>query len=340
MIAEEDVVVTISHNGFIKRFPVSGYRRQGRGGKGVSGAATREDDFIEHMFIASTHHYIMFFTDRGRCYWLKVHEVPEAGRASKGRSIANLLEKPSDERITAFISVKVFDEAHFVTMVTEQGTIKKTVLSAFGNIRKAGVQAITLDAGDNLKDVRLTNGQQEIIIGTREGMAVRFNEKDVRDMGRTAAGVRGVTLEDDDVVIGMIAPKRSGTTVLVVSEEGYGKRSEVSDYRLTRRGGKGVITMKATEKTGKLVGIREVVDNDDLIAVTKDGLVVRQHVKDIRVMGRNTQGVRIVRLNEGDRLAAVANVPADEDKELEEVESNSKIGDGPPPPDQPNIFEG
>ncbi|HWF43127.1 MAG TPA: DNA gyrase subunit A [Candidatus Kapabacteria bacterium] len=341
MIAEEDVVVTISHGGFIKRFPVSGYRRQGRGGKGITGAATREDDFLEHMFIASTHHYIMFFTDRGRCYWLKVHEVPEAGRTSKGRSIANLLEKPPEERITAFINVKQFDEAHFVTMVTEYGTIKKTVLSAFGNIRRAGVQAITLDTGDSLKDVRLTNGQQEIIIGTHEGMACRFNEKDVRDMGRTAAGVRGVRLDEGDKVIGMIAPTRSGTTVLVVSEEGYGKRSEVSDYRLTRRGGKGVITMKATEKTGKLVAIKEVIDNDDLICVTKDGLVIRQHVKEIRVMGRNTQGVRVVRLNEGDRLAAVANVPADEDKEIEEAEASSqKKSSGPPPPDQPSIFEG
>jgi DNA gyrase subunit A len=342
MIAEEDVVVTISHGGFIKRFPVSGYRRQGRGGKGVTGAATREDDFLEHMFIASTHHYIMFFTDRGRCYWLKVHEVPEASRTSKGRSIANLLEKPGEERITAFINVKQFDEAHFVTMVTEHGTIKKTVLSAFGNIRKAGVQAITLDTDDNLKDVRLTNGQQEIIIGTREGMACRFNEKDVRDMGRTAAGVRGVRLDEGDYVIGMIAPSRSGTSVLVVSEEGYGKRSEVSDYRLTRRGGKGVITMKATEKTGKLVAIKEVVDNDDLICVTKDGLVIRQHVAEIRVMGRNTQGVRVVRLNEGDRLAAVANVPADEDKEIEEAEASSpkKTPPVPPEPEQGTIFGG
>ncbi len=340
MIAEEDVVVTISHGGFIKRFPVSGYRRQGRGGKGITGAATREDDFLEHMFIASTHHYIMFFTDRGRCYWLKVHEVPEAGRTSKGRSIANLLEKPPEERITAFINVKQFDEAHFVTMVTEFGTIKKTVLSAFSNIRRGGVHAITLEDKDSLKDVRLTNGQQEIIIGTHEGMACRFNEKDVRDMGRTAAGVRGVRLDEGDRVIGMIAPSRSGTTVLVVSEEGYGKRSEVSDYRLTRRGGKGVITMKATEKTGKLVAMKEVVDNDDLICVTKDGLVIRQHVAEIRVMGRNTQGVRVVRLNEGDRLAAVANVPADEDKEIDEAEASSGKKPTTPPPteEQGRIF--
>jgi DNA gyrase subunit A len=293
------------------------------------------------MFIASTHHYIMFFTDKGRCYWLKVHEVPEGGRVSKGRSIANLLEKPMDEHISAFINVKVFDDEHFVTMVTEKGTIKKTVLSAYGNVRRTGIQAITLDNGDKLKDVRLTDGTQEIIIGTHEGMACRFNEKDVRSMGRTAGGVRGVTLDKGDIVIGMIAPKRTGTSVLVVSEEGYGKRSEISDYRLTRRGGKGVITMKANAKTGKVIAIKEVVDNDDLIVVTKDGLVIRQHVSDIRVMGRNTQGVRVVRLNEGDRVAAVANVPADEDEELEKLEStSSNKAKEPPKPKQSSIFEG
>jgi DNA gyrase subunit A len=340
MIAEEDVVVTISHGGFIKRIPVSGYRRQGRGGKGITGAATKEDDFIEHMFIASTHHYIMFFTNKGRCYWLKVHEVPEGSRTAKGRSIANLLEKPSDEHITAFITVKEFDEEHFVTMVTEHGTIKKTVLSAFGNIRRTGIQAITLDEKDMLRDVRLTDGKQEIIIGTREGMACRFNERDVRMMGRTAGGVRGITLEDGDVVIGMIAPKRTDTTVLVCSEHGFGKRSDVNDYRLTRRGGKGVITMKATDKTGKLLAIKEVVDNDDLIAVTKDGLVIRQHVSDIRVMGRNTQGVRLVRLNEGDHVAGIANVPADEDEEVEKHESSSTAkSQTPPEPKQGDIFK-
>ena len=340
MIAEEDDVVTISHSGFIKRIPVSGYRRQGRGGKGITGALTKEDDFIEHMFIASTHHYIMFFTDRGRCYWLKVHEIPEGSRIAKGRSIANLLEKPADEHITAFINVKVFDENHYVTMVTEHGTIKKTVLSAFGNIRRTGIQAITLDEKDKLKDVRLTDGTQEIIIGTREGMACRFNEKDVRMMGRTAGGVRGITLEKGDIVIGMIAPKRTDTTVLVCSEQGYGKRSDVSDYRLTRRGGKGVITMKATEKTGKLLAIKEVVDNDDLIAVTKDGLVIRQHVSDIRVMGRNTQGVRLVRLNEGDLVAGLANVPADEDDEIEKLEGTTDKPKTPPEPKQGDIFKG
>ncbi|MEI8135538.1 MAG: DNA gyrase subunit A [bacterium] len=339
MIAEEDVVVTISHGGFIKRIPVSGYRRQGRGGKGITGAATKEDDFIEHMFIASTHHYIMFFTNRGRCYWLKVHEIPEGSRIAKGRSIANLLEKPADEHITAFITVKEFDDSHYVTMVTDHGTIKKTVLSAFGNIRRTGIQAITLDDKDMLKDVRLTDGTQEIIIGTREGMACRFNERDVRTMGRTAGGVRGITLEKGDVVIGMIAPKRTETTVLVVSEQGYGKRSDVADYRLTRRGGKGVITMKATDKTGKLVAIKEVVDNDDLIAVTKDGLVIRSHVSEIRVMGRNTQGVRVVRLNEGDLVAATANVPADEDEELEKFEIETPKPKGPPEAKQGDIFK-
>ncbi len=340
MIAEEEVVVTISHTGFIKRYPVSGYRRQGRGGKGVTGAGTKEDDFIEHMFTASTHQYIMFFTNKGRCYWLKVHEIPEAGRASKGRSIANLLEKPSDEHITAFITVKAFDDKHYVTMVTAQGTIKKTVLSAYGNVRRTGIQAITLDDKDTLVDVRMTDGSQEIIIGTREGMACRFNEKDVRDMGRTAGGVRGITLEDGDHVIGMISPKRTGTTVLVVSDQGYGKRSDVSDYRLTKRGGKGVITMKATDKTGKLVAIKEVVDNDDLIVVTKEGIIIRSHMTELRVMGRNTQGVRVVRLNDGDRVAAVANVPADEDEELDKLESEkAQTQKAPPPPKQPKMFE-
>jgi DNA gyrase subunit A len=249
-----------------------------------------------------------------------------------------LLEKPSDEHITAFINVKVFDDEHYVTMVTEQGTIKKTVLSAYGNVRRTGIQAITLDDKDKLKDVRLTDGTQEIVIGTHEGMACRFNEKDVRDMGRTAGGVRGITLDKGDVVIGMIAPKRTGTSVLVVSEEGYGKRSDISDYRLTKRGGKGVITMKATEKTGKLIAIKEVVDNDDLIVVTKDGLVIRQHVHELRVMGRNTQGVRVVRLQDGDRVAAVANVPADEDEELEKMD-NGNGKKTPPPPKQAKMFE-
>jgi DNA gyrase subunit A len=312
IIAEEDVVVTISHAGFIKRFPVSGYRKQGRGGKGVTGAGTREEDFIEHMFIASTHHYIMFFTDRGKCYWLKVHEIPEGGRATKGRSILNLIEKDKEENITAFVTVKEFTDDKFIVMATERGTVKKTVLSAYSNIRRGGINAISLAAGDRLIEAKLSEGKNEIIIGTRNGMACRFNEKDVRNMGRTATGVRGIRLGKGDVVIGMIVI-RNATTLMVVTEKGFGKRSEIEDYRLSRRGGKGVITVKTSDRNGKLIAIKEVNDSDELVIITTGGMVIRQAVKELRVMGRNTQGVRLIRLNEGDDIADIARVIPEEE---------------------------
>ncbi len=311
MIAEEDVVITFSHNGFVKRFPVSGYRRQNRGGTGITGATTKEEDFIEHMFIASTHHYILFFTDRGRCYWLKVHEIPEGGRMARGRSIVNLIQKEGEEKITAFLNVREFDDKHFVVMVTKNGLIKKTSLSAFSNPRNAGIIAINLNRGDRLIDARLTDGTEDIIIGTREGMAIRFSEKDVRDMGRAAVGVKGITLTRGDEVVGMVALKRSGTTILVVTDKGFGKRSDINDYRLTRRGGKGVITVKCGDRNGKMIAIKEVLDNDDVVVVTEKGMIIRQHVKDIGVMGRNTQGVRLIRLRPNDAIADVANVVAE-----------------------------
>jgi DNA gyrase subunit A len=311
IIAEEDVVVTISHQGFIKRFPVSGYRRQARGGKGVTGAGTKEEDFIEHMFVASTHHYIMFFTDKGKCYWLKVHEIPEGGRATKGRSILNLIEKDKEEKITAFVTVKEFTDDKFIVMATEKGTIKKTVLSAYSNIRRGGINAINLAAGDRLMEAKLSDGNNDIIIGTRNGMAIRFNEKDVREMGRTATGVRGIKLGKNDVVIGMIVV-RNATTLMVVTEKGFGKRSEIEEYRLTRRGGKGVITVKTSDKNGKLIAMKEVNDGDELVIITTGGMVIRQSVSDIRVMGRNTQGVRLIRLNEGDDIADIARVIPEE----------------------------
>lgn len=307
IIAEEDVVVTISHQGFIKRFPVSGYRRQARGGKGVTGAGTKEEDFIEHMFIASTHHYIMFFTDKGKCYWLKVHEIPEGGRAAKGRSILNLIEKDKEEKITAFVTVREFTDDKYVVMVTEKGTIKKTVLSAYSNIRRGGINAINLVPGDRLIEAKLSDGNNDIIIGTRNGMAIRFNEKDVRDMGRTATGVRGIKLSKNDAVIGMIVV-RNASTLLVVTEKGFGKRSEIEDYRLTKRGGKGVITIKTSDKNGKLIAMKEVNDGDELVIITSQGMVIRQAVSDIRVMGRNTQGVRLIKLNEDDEIADIARV--------------------------------
>jgi DNA gyrase subunit A len=325
IIAEEDVVVTISHQGFIKRFPVSGYRRQGRGGKGITGAGTKEEDFIEHMFIASTHHYIMFFTDKGKCYWLKVHEIPEGGRAARGRSILNLIEKEKEEKITAFVTVKEFTSDKSIVMVTEKGTVKKTVLSAYSNIRRGGIIAINLDAGDRLIEAKLSDGNNDIIIGTKNGMAVRFNEKDVREMGRTATGVRGIKLGKNDAVIGAIVV-RNATTLLVVTDKGFGKRSEIEDYRLTHRGGKGVITIKTSEKNGRLIAMKEVNDGDELVIITTGGMVIRQAVANLRVMGRNTQGVRLIRLNEGDEIADVARVIPEEENGTEpEVEGQLEV---------------
>lgn len=314
IIAEEDVVVTISHGGFIKRFPVSGYRKQSRGGKGVTGAGTKDEDFIEHMFIASTHHYIMFFTDKGKCYWLKVHEIPEGGRASRGRSILNLVEKDKSELITAFISVKEFTDDKYLLMYTENGTVKKTVLSAYSNVRKGGIQAINLSKEDRLIEVRVTDGTQDIIIGTHNGMAIRFNENDVRNMGRTATGVRGIKLGKGDKVIGGISVKHA-TTLLVATDKGFGKRSDLNDYRITKRGGKGIITVKTGEKNGKMISIMQVNDNDELVIMTVKGMIIRQGVNNIRVMGRNTQGVRLIRLNEGDQIADIARVVSEEEED-------------------------
>jgi len=313
IIAEEDVVVTISHKGFIKRFPVSGYRKQGRGGKGVTGAGTKDDDFIEHMFIASTHQYILFFTDKGKCYWLKVHAIPEGGRATRGRSVLNLIQKDKDEEITAFVAVKEFKDDQYLMMVTEQGTVKKTVLSAYGNVRKGGINAINLVKGDRLIEVKMTDGNNDIIIGTRNGFAIRFNEKDVRDMGRVATGVRGVRTGKGDKVVGLLVIKRQ-STILVVTEKGFGKRSELNDYRVTHRGGKGVFTVKAGDKNGKMIAMMDVVDGDELVIITTHGMVIRQSVKDLRVMGRNTQGVRVIRMKESDSIADIAKV-VPEDKE-------------------------
>jgi DNA gyrase subunit A len=323
MIAEEDVVIMISHGGFIKRFPVSGYRRQARGGKGVTGAATKEDDFIEHMFIASTHNYILFFTDRGRCYWLKVHEIPEASRTARGKSIASLIAKEEGENIAAFVPVQEFDDNHYVAMVTEKGMIKKTVLSEYGNVRRTGIAAITLQQGDTVKEVKLTDGSQDIVIGTHNGMAIRFQEKEVRFMGRTASGVRGINLNKGDYVIGAITTKRRKTSVLVVAENGFGKRSDLEDYRVSHRSGKGVITIRITDKTGKMVAIREVLDNDDIVVVTEKGVIIRQPAKDIRIAGRNTQGVRLIRLESGDKVSAVAAVPS-EDEEVNSATPTSE----------------
>ncbi len=320
LIKEEDVVITISNKGFIKRIPVNSYKSQGRGGKGITAASTGaadNDDFIEHMFIGSTHQYIMFFTDKGKCYWLKVYDIPEGSRTSRGKSILNLIEKEKDEDISSFVMVKDFTEELYVTMVTKMGVIKKTKLDSYSNIRRNGINAINLNSNDKLVEVRLTNGSQELVIGSHDGQAIRFNESLVRDMGRTATGVRGIKLAKGDFVVGLVAVQRPSATILVITDRGYGKRSDLADYRVTNRGGKGVITVKTTEKVGKLISIKEVTDSDDLMIITSKGILIRQKMKDIRVMGRNAQGVRVIKLGENDTISAVARI-AEEDKDDQE----------------------
>lgn len=309
MIAEEDMVITITHNGFIKRFPVDISRRQNRGGRGSTGAQTKDEDFVRNLFIASTHDYMMFFTNRGKIYWLKVHEIPRGSKASRGRAIVNLIETEPGEQVRAVLSVKEFDENHFVVMVTKQGIIKKTTLSAFGNPRRTGIRAINVGEDDDLIDVRLTDGDQDIILGTSHGKSIRFKESDVRAMGRTAAGVKGINLPGkDNFVIGMVIVKREGGTLLAVSENGYGKRTDIIDYPIIKRGGVGVITLKTTARNGLMVALREVVDTDDLMIITEKGVLIRLPVSTIRTISRNTQGVRLIKLDEGDSISAVTRI--------------------------------
>jgi DNA gyrase subunit A len=314
MIVEEDMVVTISHEGYIKRNPVSLYRAQRRGGRGKVGATTKEEDFVEDLFVASTHSYILFFTTSGKVFWIKVHELPQAGRAARGKAIVNLLNLEKDEKISAFLPVREFQEGRNIFFATKNGTVKKTELMAYSNPRKAGIIAINLDEGDEVIGVKLTDGQQEVILSTRDGQAIRFKEEDVRPMGRGAGGVRGITLEHGDCVVG-IAVASPGATLLAVAERGYGKRTEMDEYRLTRRGGKGIITMKTTDKTGPVVGVRMVTDDDDIMLVTDGGKVIRTPVRGISVIGRNTQGVRLIELTEGEKVVGVARLAEKEEEE-------------------------
>ena len=290
-IEQKDMVITISHAGYIKRQEISAYRAQRRGGKGVIGARTKEDDFIEHLFIANTHAYLLFLTDKGRCYWLKVHEIESAGRMAKGRPLVNHLEGMArDERVQAVVAVKAFDDQHFLVCATKKGLIKKTLLSAYGNVRKAGINAVLLEDGDALIEATITDGTQDIILAKKKGLAIRFHEGEVRAMGRTAYGVKAVTLDDaEDEVVSMVGVKRQAT-LLAVTENGYGKRSEISEYRVSHRGGKGIITIKTTERNGNIVAVKEVVDGDELMIVTKQGQLIRMPVQGISVIGRNTAG--------------------------------------------------
>jgi len=313
LIAEEDMVITVTHNGYIKRLGVSSYRRQSRGGRGVIGIETKEQDFVEHLFIASTHDYILFFTDKGRCYWVKVYEIPQGGRLAKGKPIVNLLELKPEENISAFVPVSKFDENLFVVMATRKGVIKKTSLSAFSNPRRVGINAMGIPEDDQLIEARITDGTCDIVLGTREGQAIRFPEDKVRAMGRSAYGVRGIALGKKDRVVGMVVIKRD-TSLLVVTEKGFGKRSNVSDYRITNRGGKGVINVKVTERNGEVVDIKTVEDQDELMLITSKGIIIRQPVKQIKVIGRSTQGVKLMNLDAGDKVKDVARVIKSEEE--------------------------
>ncbi|UEG55231.1 DNA gyrase subunit A [Mucilaginibacter daejeonensis] len=328
-IEDEEVVITISHEGYIKRTPLTEYRRQGRGGKGAIGSNSRDEDFIEHLLVASNHNYMLFFTEAGRCFWLRVFEIPEGTRTSKGRAIQNIINIPKEEKIKAYIKVKNLKdqdylENNFIIMCTSKGTIKKTSLEAYSRPRSNGINAININDGDTLLEATLTTGTSEIVMALRSGRAIRFNESTVRPMGRTATGVRGITLEDDkDEVVGMIAINDAETTVLVVSEKGYGKRTDIEDYRVTNRGGKGVKTISITEKTGKLVAIKDVTDTDDLMIINRSGVIIRIAMNELRTMGRATQGVKLITLKGNDEIASVAKIEHSEEEELEQAIDNT-----------------
>jgi DNA gyrase subunit A len=336
MIADENVVITISHMGYIKRTNLDEFRAQGRGGKGSKGSNTRDEDFIEHMFIASTHNYLLLFTEKGQCYWLRAYEVPEGNKQSKGRAIQNLLSIAVDDKVKAFINVKNLDKEdyinnNFIILCTREGIIKKTSLEAYSRPRASGINAITIRDGDALLEAAMTNGKNEIMLATRLGKVCRFNEEKVRPMGRNASGVIGIDLADDEgtsknEVIGMICIDNPLANVLVVSEKGYGKRSDIEEYRITNRGGKGVKTINITDKTGSLVGIKSVTDDDDLMIITKGGITIRLNVKTLRVMGRATQGVRLINISETDEIAAVTKVDHEEPEPGENAHAEKETG--------------
>ncbi|MDD5135720.1 MAG: DNA gyrase subunit A [Candidatus Omnitrophica bacterium] len=328
LIAEEDVVITISHTGYIKRLPVSSYRKQRRGGKGVAGAEMKEEDFVEHLFIASTHDHILFFTDKGTLHWLKVHEIPEAGRLSKGKAIINLLSLGTGEKISAFVPVREFKEGDFLIMATKNGLIKKTALTAYSNPRKGGIIGIGLEKDDALISVKKTAGDDEILLATKEGKAIRFKEVQVRDMGRAAKGVRGINLGKKDECIAMDVV-RPDQTVLTVTGQGFGKRTSFKEYRLQSRGGKGIINIKVTGKNGEAVGLKTVSDKDEVMLMTEKGMVVRCPIKDIRSTGRSTQGVRLMRLDSGDKLSSVAKIVPEDEAERVEIPAAGPVKEGP-----------
>jgi DNA gyrase subunit A len=327
LIAEEDMAITVTNTGYVKRSPLSLYRSQHRGGKGRSGMTTKEGDFVERLYVASAHSYVLAFTDSGKVFWVKVYDIPQAGPAAKGKAIVNLLNLSADERVASSVAVRDFPEDKFLVFSTELGTIKKTALSAYGNPRAGGIIAINIEQGDRLLDVRVTDGQGEILLATRDGFAIRFPETDVRAMGRDTTGVRGVALRKGDRVVTMEVLAKDGT-IMTVAERGFGKRTELDEYRLQSRGGMGIINLKVTAKTGAVVGVKQVRDEDNLMLITQSGQIIRIHVGDIRVIGRSTQGVKVMDLEGEDRLVAVAKV-AERDNG-ENGDDGGEVEGGPP----------
>jgi DNA gyrase subunit A len=305
LIVEEDMVVTISHGGYIKRNPISLYRSQKRGGRGVTGMETKEDDFVEHLFIASTHDYFLFFTNLGRLHWLKVHEIPQAGRLARGKAMVNVLNLQPQEKVATTLPVRSFEDGKSVIMVTRKGLIKKTDLMSFSRPRTGGIIATLIQEGDELIAANVTHGEQDIFLGTRDGLSIRFKEKDIREMGRMAQGVRGIRLSPADWVVGVEVLSREGT-ILTVTENGFGKRTRTEDYREQGRAGKGIITIKTTDRNGPVVGVLQVTDEDDVMIITDRGKIIRLRVKDISVIGRNTQGVRLINPEEQEKVVSVA----------------------------------
>ena len=339
LIPNEEVAVTISHAGYIKRTNLNEYKVQHRGGVGSKGSSTRDKDFLEELFVATNHNWLLIFTEKGRCFWMRIFEVPEGNKASKGRAIQNLINIEQDDKVKAYVVVKdIKDEAYtsnnFIVMCTKKGVIKKTSLEAYSRPRTNGINAIGIREGDELLEAKLTNGNNEILMAINSGRAIRFNESTVRSMGRTASGVRGITLTGDDEVIGMVCVEDMSFTIMVVSEYGYGKRTFLNDpetnepiYRVTNRGGKGVKTLNITDKTGKLIAIKSVTDDDDLMIINKSGITIRMHVADIRSQGRATQGVKLINLKGKDQIAAVAKVEKDDEELIDNPEENSPEND-------------
>ena len=315
LIVEEDMVITISHSGYIKRNPVTTYRSQKRGGKGKIGMETKEEDFVEHLFVASTHNHLLFFTDSGKVYGMKVYQIPEAGRLAKGKAIVNLLQLNKDERVTAVLPVSVFSSDKYIVMATIKGVMKKTSLDAYSNIRLGGIIGILLDEGDKLTSVRLTSGNQEVLLSTHNGMAIRFNEEEIRTIGRVGRGVKGIDLDEDDFVVGMEIV-RGNSTILTVTERGYGKRTDLSEYRMQGRGGKGILTIKSTSRNGKAVSALQVSDEDEIMILTSAGKIIRMKTRDISIIGRNTQGVRLIDTDDNDKVVGVATLAEREDEEV------------------------